>query len=1519
MDTQDIKTVELIVNSQQASKKLDELNTKLENVNRLRKEALDKGDAQGLALYTKEAKRLERQIQQISTRANTLKKVLGNLDKATPAELRKTMKEINKELNSGTVKRGSQQWHVLTQALRECDKELLKIKREAKAAEESMLSFTDRIARFGQKWVGIITSVQTFMMAITGLKSSMQSAIQDYATMQEAESQVIKYTGLSRDALNELSEALKHLDTRTARERLLELAGDAGRLGIQSRDQILEFVEAADQINVALGEDLGEDAVKNIGKLAQLFGDQDRLGLKKAMLSTGSAINELAQNSSASEPYILEFTSRLAGASHQAGLTQSQVMGLASTLDQSMVGVEKGATAMQNVIVKLYREPQKLAQAAGLDVQKFTELLRTDANEALMQFLTALSQKGGLEDLAPLFGDMKMSGSGVVQVLSALAGNIQNVRLQQEIATKAFREATSVTAEFNVQNNTVQASLDKAKKAFHEVSVELGEELMPLYSHFTGFASTSMKATITLIRFVRSHTYALTSLVSIVAYLTLRTKAVTAAKAAWATVTSLLTIRTTAFNRAVIFANSSSSTLAFTTQRVKKEFLALNGVQKAAVVGTQLLKVVFYALTFQFKAASTAVKGLTAALAASPVGAFVAVAAVAVGVIMDMVSATNTENKALDEQKGKLDAVNQAKKKAAESTAQEIGQINRLVNMLHSNNVSLENKRLALQKLQSIVPGYIASLTEEGTVIGENTDAIKEYIKQLNNKALAEAYYEQIKDVDTRLAAARVKQSRKQVNVDAVNAEIDAHPEKYKTEVKSVTGPAGYKVEYEQDNDALMAKKNELRIQRQALREASEEVSNLEKEQKSLMKAIESDQAISDAMNALLLRDNTSDGGHSGADPNAPVRKNKQYYKDLVDSLQAQYDDMTVAERKSAQGIELARKIQENQAIVDGYNTGKSAANDAAGERAEEKERKERVRQQRLDLEEQLRLQQEQLRMRYAAGDSGIGDYRSYLDQQYQIEQEYLKKIVSLYEDTDHEKASVMDQQRESTRKHQEEINAWSLQDLDRQYNMEKSQLELSHLRNETSEQSHQAAMDQLALEHLEKRLRYMEQNGAKAEEIDKARNALQEESEKQRAAREKRYLENLRKMSEEYSRKTPMQQMEIELEMLDALHREKLLSEEEYLRMKRQLELKYTGNGGLQQQYERERGSAALEKARPSQQEGAAPRADTGATFGISALAVAAQRIKLQQSTYQKLRELRQSDLINQAEYDAAVRQMDAERFENFASMAQAAYSTVSSLMTAYTEYSQACTEAEVARIENKYKAEIDAAGANSAKGKKLEEKKQKEINALKKKELKKSTAIQISQAIASTAMNALLAYQDMLALGLPAGPVLAPVAAALAVAAGMMQVATIKKQADAQMAAYYSGGFTGGSHYRREAGVVHEGEFVANHEAVNNPNVLPILKLIDRAQRNNTVGSLTARDVSRAVSAPVQTAVAASQTAESPLLQVQQVTDARTSEAIEKLNEQLETGIHAICSIDGDNGVYRLLKQYEKMLSRK
>ena len=47
-----------------------------------------------------------------------MSKALANLDKSTPNELQRTLRELTRELNSGKIKRGSKEWSALTEAIR---------------------------------------------------------------------------------------------------------------------------------------------------------------------------------------------------------------------------------------------------------------------------------------------------------------------------------------------------------------------------------------------------------------------------------------------------------------------------------------------------------------------------------------------------------------------------------------------------------------------------------------------------------------------------------------------------------------------------------------------------------------------------------------------------------------------------------------------------------------------------------------------------------------------------------------------------------------------------------------------------------------------------------------------------------------------------------------------------------------------------------------------------------------------------------------------------------------------------------------------------------------------------------------------------------------------------------------------------------------------------------------------------------------------------------------------------------
>lgn len=190
------------------------------------------------------------------------------------------------------------------------------------------------------------TSLMGIAAALAGLVMAGRKAVNAFAEMEEELANTKKYTGLSDEMVRQLNEAFKKMDTRTPREKLNELAQEAGRLGKNTLESVQGYVEAADIINVAL-VDLGAGATQTIAKLTNIFGVEQMLGTKDAMLAVGSTVNVLSQNCTASKPYLVEFAQRMAGIGSQAGLTIPQILAFGAVLDANGQKVEMSATAIQ--------------------------------------------------------------------------------------------------------------------------------------------------------------------------------------------------------------------------------------------------------------------------------------------------------------------------------------------------------------------------------------------------------------------------------------------------------------------------------------------------------------------------------------------------------------------------------------------------------------------------------------------------------------------------------------------------------------------------------------------------------------------------------------------------------------------------------------------------------------------------------------------------------------------------------------------------------------------------------------------------------------------------------------------------------------------------------------------------------------------------------------------------------------------------------------------------------------------
>jgi TP901 family phage tail tape measure protein len=472
------------LNGKAAEATLDALKTKAKGLRSAIDEASKAGDATQVKKLTAELKATDNAMRNIRQTTYDYNQVLKNLNGSSLNDLQKTAKLLRNEMKllGGDTKEfaeKSKQLDVVSNRINQLN-----------GRTKETHSWLSRAGNSFNKYWGLAT---TAIASITGLSFALRGAAQQAAKMDDTYSDVMKTTGLLREDVVWLNEEFKTFNTRTSREELNMLARDAGKLGISAKTDILQFVKATNQINVALGEDLGEGAIRNIGKISEVFQKTKEMGVEKAYLSIGSAINALGQDSTASEQYLVDFTQRIAGSAYQAGISLQNVLGWASALDQTGNQVEMSATAFQKFLMQLYSEPAKFAELAKLDVAEFTTLLNTDANAAIIKVLTSLREKGGFAALVPVFQDMGLDGARAVAVLTSLANNIGLVTKAQKLSNIEFTKASSLTNEYNVKNNNMQAQLDKAKKAFLDRVILFGEKLTPALLKTTNATTLVLK------------------------------------------------------------------------------------------------------------------------------------------------------------------------------------------------------------------------------------------------------------------------------------------------------------------------------------------------------------------------------------------------------------------------------------------------------------------------------------------------------------------------------------------------------------------------------------------------------------------------------------------------------------------------------------------------------------------------------------------------------------------------------------------------------------------------------------------------------------------------------------------------------------------------------------------------------------------------------------------------------------------------------------------------------------------
>lgn len=1369
--------------------------------------------------YDKEIDRTNVDIKETKRQMQLVNNTMSNLKTSSIRDLEYSIKALNQQMHG--MERGTEQFKQMELKAKQLKAELQAVRAEGVAQE----SWIKRSADWFNRMQGIALGA---VAAISGITFTVKKCVEEYAKMDDEMTNVRKYTGQAAEEVERMNEDFKKMDTRTPRQKLNQLAEDAGRLGITSTAAVEEFVDGADKINVALGDDLGDKAVSQIGKLAQMFGEDKTKGLRGDMLATGSAVNELAQNSSASAGYLVDFTARVAGVGKQAGFTQAQIMGLASVLDQNMQQDETAATAVQNLLAKMFQDSSKFAKIAGLNVKDFAKTLKEDANGALLQFLAAMRAKGGFADLAPMFEEMKMDGSRATGVLTVLADKLDDIKTAQNLANEAYSEGTSVLNEFETQNESVQAQLDKASKKFLDLSIELGQKLYPAARYCISAASLGVRALSTLVDFVKDYWRILIVLTAAIVTYTAVSKAKLIAEKAQMAWLNIMILR-------------------------EKAHLVLVGLKTSAL---KTMAIVQMALTREIKLTTAAQMLWNKVLLANPITAVIAVVAGLTAAIVTLSKETSTAEQA---QRDYNDAVTDANKQAAEEEAS----IMRLVSAIQSNTTAESDRKAALEELNGkLMREHLGNITEEAVRTGQATRQIQSYIDMVKKKIV-------IDGLQKKLAESIAKQAEDEDLLGEANNDNRGYWKRFWDRLNPFAGGKTQKLNFAADH------KDQL-------------LQSVEREKQYQQKLI-------DKINEL-------ESQHFEVNDPEPWRNN---------GYNGKGNDGTIIKQQRTTGTHQASD-KERKARA---KAEKTAAAEARKREAEAKRKQKQA-------ADSIKAETNELMANNAkAYAEGKKTYQQFLDDRQNIQIKGFAKLKQLYGAESNEYKQLLDNQVTVVKQHDAAILKMNEQSIERERLQKEASIKAQYNDANSAIYQNDIALDEAIYQNdadaMQKRLALYNEG---SEEWLDLKAEMEQASLDHQLQMQESYQNQLKELRQQFGKQDLQAQETMYLNGLDNLYKQGLIKEEEYQQMKLEITKQFAAQRAQIDADDHGAGSAQLKINDKSSEMVNSARAAAGesqSTGNATLGGYFSSQVENYQNTMEKLKELYGNDKQNHAAYMQAKGKITSDFLNDLIEKTAVVYNGINGILSASSSYAQACSDLEQAKISKNYEKQIAAAGNNSKKKKKLEEKRDKELAAAKSKANKKAMKIEIAQAIASTAMSAINAYASAAAIP-TIGWTLAPIAAGMATAAGMIQLAAIKKQHQAEAAGYYEGGYTGGNRYRKEAGVVHEGEFVANHNAVNNSSIRPALDLIDRAQRSNTVGSLTADDITRSLGQSSSTVVAPVVNVNNDNTEVRQSLDG-VNAAVSRLTQTLDDGIEVEVPISGRRGLHRRLQDYQRILNNK
>lgn len=453
----------ITANAAVAKKVMDELQQRIDIIKQ-KMAALDTTTKQGQREFRKLEKELvsyNSAVAQNVTNTERIKNAINNLSGTSLKELKRALSAAKSEL--GKMSSNS--------------KGLKDMQNNIQTLQAQIDKVTGSVHKQGNAWSTALRNLTAYVglfAVFNQLKSMLTGIIQKNFEMSDSLADIRKVSGLLPKEIETMTANLAKIDTRTPLSELNRIAYAGAKLGVGEYGVagLESFVRASNQVNVALKEDLGDEALTALAKITEVMGLIPKMGVEQSMLKTGSAIFKLASTTTATSGKIIDFSNRLLAMGKVGALSTSDILALGAAVDAMAMEPEVASTAFSKMITEMRKGTASMEHDLGLAKDSLKNLLESGKGiEALQMVFHKMHDTGNVFALDSLFKDLGSDGARLVKVMVTMADKVDMLDKMVRTSNDAFVEGMAVTQEYNIQQETAQGILERANSMFSKAFV----------------------------------------------------------------------------------------------------------------------------------------------------------------------------------------------------------------------------------------------------------------------------------------------------------------------------------------------------------------------------------------------------------------------------------------------------------------------------------------------------------------------------------------------------------------------------------------------------------------------------------------------------------------------------------------------------------------------------------------------------------------------------------------------------------------------------------------------------------------------------------------------------------------------------------------------------------------------------------------------------------------------------------------------------------------------------------------